>query len=49
MWGLIPDQPEQRNAVVINAPLKLDVSTTLGGTGSGLVVISNLIVGHGIR
>ena len=33
------------NAVVINAPLKLDVSTTLGGTGSGLVVISNLISG----
>ena len=33
------------NAVVINTPLKLDVSTTLGGTGSGLVVISNLISG----
>ena len=33
------------NAVVINAPLKLDVSTTLGGTGSGLVVISNVISG----
>jgi len=28
------------NAVVINTPLKLDVSATLGGTGSGLVVIS---------
>jgi autotransporter-associated beta strand protein len=33
------------NAVVINTPLKLDVSTTLGGTGSGLVVISNVISG----
>jgi autotransporter-associated beta strand protein len=38
------------NAVVINTPLKLDVSTVLGGTGSGLVVISNVISGpwHGL-
>ena len=33
------------SGVVINTPLKLDVSTTLGGTGSGLVVISNVISG----
>ncbi len=33
------------NAVVINTPLNLDVSTVLGGTGSGLVVISNVISG----
>src|SRR5512136_3085557 len=33
------------NGVMINAPLNLDVSTTLGGTGSGLVVISNVIFG----
>ena len=31
--------------VVINTPLKLDVSTTLGGTGNGLVMISNVISG----
>jgi len=28
------------NAVLINTPLKLDVSATLGGTGNGLMVIS---------
>jgi autotransporter-associated beta strand protein len=33
------------NAVMIDTPLNLDVSTTLGGTGSGLVVISNVISG----
>jgi autotransporter-associated beta strand protein len=33
------------NGVMINTPLNLDVSTTLGGTGSGLVVISNVITG----
>ena len=33
------------NAVVINAPLNLDVTTVLGGTGSGLVDISNVISG----
>ena len=33
------------NGVVINTPLNLDVSTVLGGTGSGLVVISNVISG----
>jgi len=33
------------STVVINTPLKLDVSTTLGGTGTGLVVISNVISG----
>ena len=33
------------NAVVIDTPLKLDVSTTMGGTGSGLVMISNVISG----
>ena len=33
------------NAVMIDTPLNLDVSTTLGGAGSGLVVISNLISG----
>ncbi len=38
------------NGVVINTPLNLDVSTVLGGTGSGLVVISNVISGpwHGL-
>jgi hypothetical protein len=30
---------------MINTPLNLDVSTTLGGTGNGLVVISNVISG----
>ena len=33
------------NGVTINTPLNLDVSTVLGGTGSGLVVISNVISG----
>jgi len=38
------------NEVVINTPLNLDVSTVLGGSGSGLVVISNVISGpwHGL-
>ena len=33
------------NGVMINTPLNLDVSATLGGTGHGLVVISNVISG----
>jgi autotransporter-associated beta strand protein len=33
------------NTVVITTPLNLDVSTVLGGTGVGLVVISNTISG----
>jgi autotransporter-associated beta strand protein len=33
------------SGVMINTPLNLDVSTTLGGTGNGLVVISNVISG----
>ena len=33
------------SAVVINAPLNLDVTTVLGGTGSGLVDISSVISG----
>jgi autotransporter-associated beta strand protein len=33
------------SGVVINTPLNLDVSTTLGGSGNGLVIISNAISG----
>jgi len=33
------------HAVMINTPLKLDVSTTLGGTGTGPVVIANTVFG----
>jgi autotransporter-associated beta strand protein len=33
------------SAVVINAPLNLDVTTVLGGAGSGLVDISSVISG----
>ena len=45
-YGSLPQiNQNSGSAVVINAPLNLDVSTVLGGTGSGLVDISHVISG----
>ena len=44
--GSLPEiNQNSGNGVVINTPLSLEMTTVLGGTGSGLVVISNVISG----